>query len=285
MLWPGNVLCGKSCASRDGIEGRGPLDLDVLTGLSQGQRVTLVVRCRDLLGEVAKPGGRPAAIGLRGSIMLVVCLMRKNVTQEFAGAIFGVSQSTVSRRWDLLRPIIRRAVRSFIPEPRAVFGTGTALVDGTITPTWDWKNIPDLFSKKENMAGMNVQLAASLDGRIGAVGPFAVHGARHDAYAFEASGLKGMLADIGTAGDLGYTGVDGIDIVPIKRVQECDLRASDAEFNAAFSKMRAAVERAIAYFKSWRMVSEEGGRYRAPIRKFEETLQTITGLMFFKAFA
>jgi Helix-turn-helix of DDE superfamily endonuclease len=37
---------------------------------------------------------------------MVVSLMRTNITQEFAGAIFGVSQTTVSRRWDLLRPLI-----------------------------------------------------------------------------------------------------------------------------------------------------------------------------------
>jgi hypothetical protein len=30
---------------------------------------------------------------------MVVCLMRKNITQEMAGAIFGTSQSTVSRLW------------------------------------------------------------------------------------------------------------------------------------------------------------------------------------------
>jgi hypothetical protein len=217
--------------------------------------------------------------------MLVVGLMRKNVTQELAGAVFEVSQSTVSRRWDLLRPIIRRAVASFIPDPRTVLGAGTALVDGTIAPTWDWKHIPDLFSKKENMAGMNIQVAASLVGRIVAIGPFAVHGARHDAYAFEASGLKGILADVPAAGDLGYVGVEGIGIVPVKRAAGCGLRVCDAEFNTAFSKIRAAIERAIAHLKSWRMVSEEGGRYRAPIHKFEETLQAIIGLMFFKAFA
>lgn len=261
------------------------MDLDVLTGLSQGQRMMLTVRCHHLLGDVAKPGGRPPAIGLYRSIMLVVCLMRKNVTQEFAGAVFGVSQSTVSRRWDLLRPVIRRAVASFLPDPRAVLGRGTALVDGTITPTWDWQHIPDLFSKKANMAGMNIQVAASLAGRLAAIGPFAVHGARHDAHAFEASGLKEILADIPAAGDLGYVGVEGVDIIPVKRAAGCNLRACDAEFNAAFSKIRAAIERAIAHFKSWRMVSEEGGRYRAPIHKFEETLQAIIGLTFFKAFA
>jgi hypothetical protein len=41
----------------------------------------------------------------------------------------------------------------------------------------------------------------------------------------------------------------------------------------------------VATLKTWRMLSEEGGRYRAPIEKFEETLQTITGLFFFRAYA
>lgn len=51
-----------------------------------------------------RAGGRPAAIGLVGSVAKVVTLMRANITQEAAGAIFGASQATVSRRWDLLRP-------------------------------------------------------------------------------------------------------------------------------------------------------------------------------------
>jgi hypothetical protein len=217
--------------------------------------------------------------------MMMVCLMRKNGTQEFTGAVFGVSQSTVSRRWDLLRPVIRRAVESFIPHPREVLGAGTALVNGTITPTWDWKHVPDLSSKKAGIAGMNVQVAATLSGKVAGIGPFAVHGARHDAHAFEASGLKELLEGIPAAGDLGYVGVDGVNIVPVKRAAGCDLRDCDAEFNTAFSRIRAAIERAIAHFKTWRMVSEEGGRYRAPINKFEDTLQAIIGLLFFRAFA
>jgi DDE superfamily endonuclease len=261
------------------------LDLDVLTGLGPGQRLALYGRCRQLIGTIARPSGRPPVIDLYSSIMMVVCLMRKNGTQEFTGAIFGVSQSTVSRRWDLLRPVIARAVASFIPHPREVLGCGTALVDGTITPTWDWKNIPDLFSAKAGYAGMNVQVAANLKGDIAAVGPLAVRGARHDAHAFEASGLKALLAQIPAAGDLGYVGVEGIDIVPIKRAPGCDLRTCDEEFNIAFNRIRAAIERAVATLKTWRMLSQEGGRYRAPIEKFEETQQAITGLLFFRAFA
>jgi hypothetical protein len=69
---------------------------------------------------------------------MVVCLMRKNVTQEFAGAVFGVSQSTVSRRWDLLRPVIGQVLADAVPDPAEVAGTATVLVDGTVCPTWDW---------------------------------------------------------------------------------------------------------------------------------------------------
>jgi hypothetical protein len=262
------------------------LDLDVLTGLSAGQRILLVSRCAELCGQVAKESGRPPVLGLyRSVMMMVVCLMRKNITQEMAGAIFGTSQSTVSRRWDRFRPVIRRAVASFIPHPIEVLGGGTALVDGTITPTWDWKHVPDLFSAKAGYAGMNVQIASSMDGRIAAVGPLPVHGARHDAHAFEASGLKEILARIPAVGDLGYVGVDGIDTVPIKRAVTCDLRDCDKQFNTDIAKIRALNEQAVAHFKNWRMMSEEGGRYRAPIHKFEETFQAITGLMFFRSFA
>lgn len=37
---------------------------------------------------------------------MVAALMRRNFTQEVAVGIFGCSQATVSRRWDLLRPVI-----------------------------------------------------------------------------------------------------------------------------------------------------------------------------------
>ena len=132
---------------------------------------------------------------------------------------------------------------------------------------------------------MNVHIAASVDGRIAAIGPRAVHGARHDTHAFEASDLKDSMHGIFAIGDLGYAGAEGIDIVPIKRASKCEVRPSDKQFNSSIATIRALNEQAVAHFKSWRMMSEEGGRYRAPIEKFEETLQTIIGLVFFRAFA
>ena len=132
-----------------------------------------------------------------------MCLIRKNVTQDFAGAVFGVSQATVSRRWDLLRPLIGDALADVVPEPSEVVGRGTVLVDGTVCPTWDWRHVPDLFSTKAGYPGMNLQIAATLDGALAAVGPIPVHGARHDAYAFAASGLAEVLTDYAHGGRSG----------------------------------------------------------------------------------
>lgn len=209
--------------------------------------------------------------------------MHTNITQAFAGAIFGVSQATVSRRWDLLRPLIGQVLTEFVPDPAEVVGAGTVLVDGAICPTWDWRHIPDLYSAKAGYPGMNIQIAATLRGRLAAVGPLPVHGARHDAHAFAASGLTALLTDMPTAADLGYVGVEGIELVPVKRLPGGDLTTSQAEFNTAFSKIRAAVEHAIAHLKTWRMLSEEGSRSRAPIEKYQSMLKAVIGLYFFAA--
>jgi len=51
-----------------------------------------------------------------------------------------------------------------------------------------------------------------------------------------------------------------------------------------FRKIRAAVEHAIAHLKTWRMLSEEGGRYRAPLEKYPSMLKAVIGLFFFAAY-
>jgi DDE superfamily endonuclease len=238
-------------------------------------------RVAERAGDVVRPGGRRAAIGLLGSVAMVVTLMRENITQEAAGDIFGVSQATVSRRWDLLRPLIGQVLAGCVPRPREIAGQGTLLVDGTVCPVWDWSAIPGLFSGKAGYAGMNVQVAATVAGQVAAVGPVPVPGARHDACAFEASGLKDLIAGMDAAADLGYTGVEGIAIVPFRTPPGGQLHGSQAEFNSGLSKIRAAVERAVAHLKIWRMLSEEGGRFRPPLSKFESTLTAIIGLFFF----
>ena len=73
---------------------------------------------------------------------MVVMLMRRNATQAAAAAHFHCSQPTVSRRWDLLRPVIGKVLAPYVPDPVEVLGRqGTALVDGTVCPVWDWDTI------------------------------------------------------------------------------------------------------------------------------------------------
>ena len=255
-----------------------------MTGLTQGQLTDLVARAYSECGDKFVSRGRPMAVGLFRSVPMVVCLLRKNPTQEFVGAVFGVSQSTVSRRWDLLRPVIATVLAEAVPTPQEIAGRGTVLVDGTVCPTWDWRGVPDLYSAKAGYPGMNLQVAATLDGALVAVGPVPVHGARHDAHAFAASGLAEVLGTFESVADLGYVGVEGIDTVPYKRFPGVDLDARQIEFNTALSEMRAAVEHAIAHLKTWRMLSEEGGRYRAPLSKYPEAVKAIVGLFFFAAY-
>jgi hypothetical protein len=227
--------------------------------------------------------GRPYALGLFGSVALVVCLLRTNITQSFAGAIFGVSQSTVSRRWDLLRPLIGPVLAEFVPDPAEVVGAGTMLVDGTICPTWDWRHVPDLYSAKAGYPGMNLQIAATLSGRLAAVGPIRCTVPGTTPTPLTPPAWPPTLTDLSTVADLGYVGVPGIELVPVKRLPGDDLTTSQIGFNTTLSKIRAAVEHAIAHLKTWRMLSEEGGRYRAPIEKYQSMLQAVTGLYFFAA--
>jgi len=124
---------------------------------------------------------------------------------------------------------------------------------------------------------MNLQIAATPGGRVAATGAVPVHGARHDAHAFQASGLKNLPA----AADPGYTGVDGIAIVPFRTPPGGRLHDSQAASSKEPSGIRAAAERAVASVKTWRMLSEEGGRYRAPISKYGEMLAAVTSLFFF----
>jgi hypothetical protein len=80
--------------------------------------------------------------------------------------------------------------------------------------------------------------------------------------------------------DLGYLGVEGITLEPIRKPPHADLHPTQTEFNTQLSAIRAAVERAVAHFKTWRILSETGSRYRASIGKYPELLKAVTGLFF-----
>ena len=75
--------------------------------------------------------------------------------------------------------------------------------------------------------------------------------------------------------------MDGITIVPFRTPPGGKLHPSQAAFNTGLSAIRAPIERAVAHLKTWRMLSEEGGRYRPPVSKYGQMLRAVIGLFFF----
>ncbi|WP_416966834.1 hypothetical protein [Streptomyces sp. 4F14] len=118
--------------------------MKAVTGLEREHLTELVARMHAVTGPLWVQG-RPPAAGLYRSVVMVLFLLRENVTQ----------QATVSRRWDLLRPAIITALADAVPSPAQIAGGSTALVDGTLVPTWDRKHRTDLYNGERGDHGMN----------------------------------------------------------------------------------------------------------------------------------
>ena len=224
-----------------------------------------------VLGEIdslAKPGAKkPPAVGLFDSVVMVVALMRRNLVQAVAGRDFQLQPADCKPAMGSAAPGNRQGTRFVYPGSGAGAGTqgnrpgrrhgmpdvGLECRSGPVfRESWvRWNECAD---------------RGDLEWRCGRYRPGPGAWPRHDAYAFEASGLKAILGNSremdDIAADLGYIGVNGIGIVPLKRVSGRDLEDWQREFNVDLSKIRSAVEHAVAKVKCWRMLSEEGGRYR-----------------------
>ncbi len=247
-----------------------------MTGLDRGQLTELTARVHARLDGWSS-NGRPFALGLFSSVVCVVAVLRENLTQSFAGAVFGVSQSTVSRRWDLLRPLIEPVLAEFVPTPAEVAGQSSVLVDGTLIPTWDWKRGDDLYSTHHGDHGVNLQVAGTWSGhQLVAVGD-PVPGSRHDAHAWHASGLADRLAELDVLGDLGYLGL-GLT-TGTRKPQGGELSPDRKQANQAINRFRARMEHIIAHLKNWKILSH---RYRGPLDKIGEVIRAVVGLHFFR---
>lgn len=255
-----------------------------MTELSDEQHTELTRLIHHRIGPLTQPGGRPAALGLYRSVALVVALHRHNLTQDLAGAAFDISQATVSRRRNLLHPVIAQVLDDFVPTPEQRAKDSTALVDGFLAPVWDWKQAAEVYSGKHQDNGFNIQVAATPAGNVVAVGAALcaepVPGGRHDAHAHGASGLAdALVGPDSTLADKGY--VAHVDIHPAKKPPEGELTPQQEDNNAVTESVRAAVERAISHLQDWKMLSS---RYRPPLETFGEALRVIVGLYFFTRF-
>ncbi|MCY0923931.1 hypothetical protein OS965_38360 [Streptomyces sp. H27-G5] len=143
-------------------------------------------------------------------------------------------------------------------------------------PTPPTRGTYPVTSGKHRDTGFNLQIAATLAGDLLAVST-PVPGSRHDMHAWRQSGFPDAFADREGVGDLGYVG-SGM-ITPRRKPPGRERSIGDKEANRSVNTLRAAVERAIAHLKDWKIFAT---RYRGPLTHFPLVAKTVTALAFYK---
>lgn len=145
-------------------------------------------------------------------------------------------------------------------------------------------NAVHLYSDKKGFCGQNVQVVATLSGRVADVGD-PCPGSRHDSRAFRESGVIARWVEHyqpggpGMIGDKGYQGT-GI-ATPYKKPPGRELTDARRACNTALKRLRAAVERAIAHLKCWKVLKTG---FRRSLEAFPAVLRTVTKLEVFRMY-
>jgi hypothetical protein len=230
------------------------------------------------------PTGRPRVLPLYTAVVMVLFALRQNLPPDVLGEVFGVGSTTVERYQDELETLIDVVLTPLYEEIRAQAHRDTALVDGLVVPVGERDGVNDLHSGKKHVTGQNVQVVATLSGRLADIGD-PCPGGMHDSRAFVESGIAQRWATHyapggpGLTGDKGYQGT-GIN-TPYKKPPGRELTAVQQSCNTAINRIRAAVERAIAHLKSWKVLKTG---FRRSLDQFPTVLRVVTKLEVFRVY-
>jgi hypothetical protein len=217
----------------------------------------------------------PASLGLRRSVVIALTYLKTNRRQAELAEDHGTSQSTISRAITGVTPALKQALAEFVPTAEDLDPQRQYVVDGTLLPCWSWQSNPELYSGKRKTTGLNLQFAASIEGRLAWISD-PLPGSRHDAHCLKESGVLNEFPDHGLIGDKGYIGLGMI--TPYRKPAGRELLDWQKEFNTQVNKIRYVIERVIANFKTWRITHTD---YRRPLSTFAETISTVIALQFF----
>jgi hypothetical protein len=245
------------------------------TGLSRERIVDLCTLIYSETIDVKSPW--PPILGLFKSVVVALTYMRRNRVQAELAETYEVSQPTISRAITRMTPLVEAVLREFVPTADELDDGTQYVVDGSLLPCWSWASYPELYSGKHKTTGMNVQVACTLKGRLAWISD-PIDGRRHDSYCLGESGVLLTLDPGNWIGDKGYVG-HGM-ITPIKKPAGRDLLEWEKEFNKQVNKIHYVIERAIANFKTWRIMHTD---YRRPIATFATTISAVIALHFYVA--
>lgn len=230
------------------------------------------------------PTGRPRALPLYTALVMVLFALRHNLPPDVLAEVFGCGSTTVERYQDELETVIDEVLTPLYEQIRTQAHRNAVLVDGLVVPIGERVGADGLFSDKKRFCGQNVQVVATLSGRVADVGD-PCPGAMHDSRAFRESGIAGRWANHyapggpGMTGDKGYQGT-GIH-TPYKKPPGRELTEARRACNTALNRIRAAVERAIAHLKCWRVLKTG---FRRSLEEFPTVLRTVTKLEIFRVY-
>ncbi|MEU6585494.1 transposase family protein [Nocardia sp. NPDC046763] len=244
------------------------------TGFDRDEIIELTARVEETAAEQGQRIGYPPSLGLFTCVCVALVYLRRNYRQVELAQWYDTSQSTISRAIGAVTGWLETALREHVPVAEDLPADEQLLLDGTLVPCWSWHDRKDLYSGKHKTTGINLQVAADLSGRLRWVSD-PVPGSRHDARAVHDSGVLAGGGD--WIGDKGYIG-KGM-LTPIRKPPGRELLDWEKQFNATVNTVRAAVERAIANLKTWRILHTD---YRRPIGTFEATIAAVVALEFFR---
>jgi hypothetical protein len=156
----------------------GPLRYQSTTGLAADQIEELVARVWQIV-QCNKKQLWPPTVGLYRAVVITLVYVRQNLNQAAVGDLFGISQSTVSRVYRGMLPLIGQALCPHIPNLKEAIRGRLVLVDGTDVPTGNRAGHEDNYSGKRRRSGLNIQVAADTEGGLlGISAP--LRGSMHD---------------------------------------------------------------------------------------------------------
>jgi hypothetical protein len=215
------------------------------TGLSVRQFRTLVRIVVDRGGQQAEVG-RPWGLSLADRVLLTAVYYRTNLTFRQVGLLFGISKSAAHRVVEHLAPLL------VLPPVNLPHRAGTVLiVDGTLVPTYD-RGVS--ASSKNYRYSVNLQVVIDANTRLGIAVGSPLPGNRHDSRAFAESGVDMVCVGAHVLADGGYLGHPEV-IVPYRKPRYGPpLAVWQEQLNTVHRRVRARVEHALAYLKSWNIL-------------------------------
>jgi hypothetical protein len=248
-------------------------------GLDDEQLEWLTERVGLLLPVVWDKGfGRPRALCLDDAVAVCLLYNRQNMTEEVIADMYGTCQSVVSGAITTLMPLIERATQDLVPtaeEAVADVDGLVVLVDGALWPCWSWACEPKLWAGKYKTTGHGSLIVTNMVGQIIYVSD-PVTGNHHDMAKIDETVEKILRNAGGVIGDKGFIGTDYIT-TPVRKPKNDELSMNQEAYNTQVSSLRAAVERAVAHLKTWKILFTD---YRRPLKTFMTSFKAATGLYF-----